>query len=225
VTIDVVDAVLYLGPGFLALKLFHLFGAQRPRSEWEWTTWSVVVSIPLNAAATLVVANAPAPVAPLTSDAFHVTVAMALGLLSGLVAAIVWRKVRSSQRSEAIWLRRQVTDSAWDLALEDAQRADRGIGVETDTGERFRGKLWYGGREDAVASGWIYLRWPERFDDKQKKFVPTTSYGILLDRAKTKFVRVYLRPGEPQSSTAGVDPAEADPATPSSSQQPDGVTR
>ena len=32
-TIDVVDAVLYLGPGFLALKLFYLFGAQRPRSE------------------------------------------------------------------------------------------------------------------------------------------------------------------------------------------------
>ena len=195
-TIDVVDAVLYLGPGFLALKLFYLFGAQRPRSEWEWTTWSVVASIPINALATLIVANAPAPVAPLTPDGFHVTVAMSLGLLSGVIGAILWRKVRVSQAPEAVWLRRQVTDSAWDLALEDAQLAQRGVGVDTNSGERYRGKLWYGGREDALASGWMYLRWPEQFDTGVNKFVPMKNHGILVDREKTKLVRVYLKPDE-----------------------------
>lgn len=196
-SLDIVAAVLFLGPGFLALKLFYLFGAQRPRSEWEWTTWSAIASIPINSAATLVVPLLPQPIAPITSDGQHVAVAMVVGVVSGLALAWTWRRVRESPRAAAAWLRRQVTDSAWDQALEDAQHARRPISVVLDDGRRYRGTLGYGGREDAEASGWFYITWPDRGDETTKKYVPMLdTHGILIDRDKAASIRVYLHPDE-----------------------------
>ena len=42
--------------------------------------WSVVISIPINALATLIVTNIPPPAPPLTPAGLHVAVAMTVGL-------------------------------------------------------------------------------------------------------------------------------------------------
>jgi hypothetical protein len=197
VSLDIVAAVLYLGPGFLALKLFYLFGAQRPRSEWEWTTWSAIASIPINLAASLIVPVFGPLSAPFTVDGVHVAVAIVIGLVGGLVAAWAWRRARASTRPFADWLRRQVTDSAWDLALDDAQHAKRAVSVVMSNGRQYRGTLGYAGREDAAASGWLYLQWPARKDPATNKYVEmTNSHGILIDRDKVVSMRVYLSASE-----------------------------
>jgi hypothetical protein len=122
---------------------------------------------------------------------------MVLAAVVGVLAAWVWQVVRRSRFRWAAWLRRQVTDSAWDQALDDAHHAGRGIWVLMDDGIKYRGGLLYGGREDAQASGWVYLTDPERVDTETKKYVPLpSSHGLLLDRDRAKLVGVYMTPEE-----------------------------
>jgi uncharacterized protein DUF6338 len=47
----VADTLRLLIPGFVALKLFYLFGLKTKRSDLEWTLWSVLVAAPLAATA------------------------------------------------------------------------------------------------------------------------------------------------------------------------------
>jgi Family of unknown function (DUF6338) len=205
VNVDLVQAALFLAPGFLALKIFYLFGAQRPRSQWEWTTWSIVASLPLNGIAALAAAALgrvaiPGPVPPVTSttstwqaDAASVAFALFLATISGAVLALAWRTVRASDGKRATWLRRELTDSAWDQALEDAHFKERAIVVVMDDGTRYRGKLKYGGREDAQAAGWMYLHWPGKRDEKTQEWVRLRgTHGLLIERSKIRLVQVYL---------------------------------
>ncbi len=206
--IDLIEAALFLAPGFLALKIFYLFGAQRPRSQWEWTTWSIVASLPLNGLAWLIaglialVLSRPAfPVSatstPWQPDGASIALALLLAGLAGLFVAFGWRRVRASDNERAVWLRRQVTDSAWDQALEDAHNKDRPIAVVMDDGTRYRGRLRYGGREDAQASGWIYLYWPDKRDERTREWVRIRGvHGLLVERGKLRMLQVNLTKAE-----------------------------
>ena len=206
--IDLIEAALFLAPGFLALKLFYLFGAQRPRSQWEWTTWSIIASLPLNAVAWLaaglvavVVARPASPVVaastPWQPDGASVAFALILAGASGLLAALAWRRVRGSENQRAVWLRRELTDSAWDQALEDAHHKERAIAVALDDGTWYRGRLQYGGREDAQAAGWMYLSWPDKKDAQTLEWKRIRGvHGLLIDRGKVRIVQVYLTKAE-----------------------------
>jgi hypothetical protein len=204
VSIDPVEVVAFLAPGFLALKIFYLFGAQRSRSEWEWTTWSVIASLPINGAAGLILSTlrstATTPQAASAStqiDSSLVALALALAVGTGFVLAFGWRQVRASTTRPARWLQRQVTDSAWDQALEDAGHKKQAIIVVTDSGSRYRGKLRYAGREDAHAAGWLYLFYPDEWDAEAETWgrVPDID-GLLLDRARLQMVQVYEAPDD-----------------------------
>jgi hypothetical protein len=205
VNVDLVQAALFLAPGFLALKIFYLFGAQRPRSQWEWTTWSIVASLPLNGVAALTasalarpasqaaiptVTSAPSAWQP---DAASIALALVLAVLSGAVLALAWRTVRASDGKRATWLRRELTDSAWDQALEDAHFKERAIVVVMDDGARYRGKLKYGGREDTQAAGWMYLHWPGKRNEKTQEWGRLRgTHGLLIERSKIRLLQVYL---------------------------------
>lgn len=49
---QVVDTLRLLIPGFVALKVFYVFGQRTKRADWEWTLWSVLLSAPIAGAAT-----------------------------------------------------------------------------------------------------------------------------------------------------------------------------
>jgi len=44
---DVADTIRLLVPGFVALSVFYWFGLTVKRTDWRWTVWSVVASIPI----------------------------------------------------------------------------------------------------------------------------------------------------------------------------------
>lgn len=199
---DLIAGILFLAPGFLALKLFYLLGAQRVRSEWEWTTWSVVASLPINGLASVLRDRITAP--KTSPDPYESVLGLLIGVALGAVLAAGWRLVRASTRAEAARLRRTFGASAWDEALEDAQRANRQVELVLEDGKRYLGTIGYGGREDNAAEGWLYLIFPEVYDESLKDFRPAKgTHGILLHRDRIKRIRVFLRKHEagPASGT------------------------
>jgi hypothetical protein len=205
-SIDLVDGILFLAPGFLALKIFYLFGAQRPRSQWEWTTWSLIASLPINGlAAYLVSVNLPGLVASVDAvpQPIEIAIRMAVAAATGGFAAFTWQKVRSSQNEYVDKLRMAVTDSAWDQALEDAQNAKRAVELFLDDGARYRGTLRYGGREDNAAEGWIYLTYPQVFDEAQGRFrAAKATHGYLVHRDRVRRIRVKMTSEEAAAARA-----------------------
>ncbi len=193
---ELVAGVLFLAPGFLALKLFYLFGAQRKRSEWEWTTWSIIASLPLTGIASLLRdQSAIQRTAPDALDtAYRLLVAVALGSL----VASAWQYVRRSSHHRAAQLRTEFGSSAWDEALEDVQRSRRQVELVLEGGKRYMGTVRYGGREDNEAEGWVYLTHPEVYDESLKKFRPAKgTHGYLVHRDRILRIRVALTKSEP----------------------------
>jgi hypothetical protein len=202
VSLDLVSAVVFLAPGFLAFKVLDVLGAQRKRSEWEWTTWSVIASLPINAGAAFVRGFVPVPMQGPAPDGWQVAIALLLGIAVGAVLAYLWRRVGRSGGARTSLLRRELNDYAWDQAFEDASHFGRAIEVETATGERYRGKLRYSGRDAAESAGWFYLYWPDRRESEKgwKRYRHT--HGLILHRDQIKAVRVYLSPVEDAQEAA-----------------------
>jgi Family of unknown function (DUF6338) len=193
---DLVSGILFLAPGFLALKLFDLFGAQRRRTEWEWTTWSVIASVPISVAANWVRSWFKGQTQPPDSPEVILRIVIAVAFAAGAVYA--WRRVRGSTHPRALRFRREVGSSAWDAALEDVQRSGRQVELILDDEKHYIGKVGYGGREDNEAEGWIYLIYPEVFEEATRKFRPAKgTHGYLIHRDHINRVRVLLRKYEP----------------------------
>jgi len=210
---DLVAGVLFLASGFLALKLFYLLGAQRVRSQWEWTTWSIVASLPINGIASLlrdriaIVRGDP--------DGYEVALRLLIGIALGSTLAAAWQLVRASGRSEAARFRRAFGASAWDEALEDVQRDHRQVELVLDDGTKYAGTIGYGGREDNAAEGWLYLIYPEVFDTAIDDYREARgTHGILLHRDRIKRIRVFLRAHEATGTPV------ARPSAPNASDSP-----
>lgn len=201
---DLVSGVLFLAPGFLALKLFYLFGAQRVRSQWEWTTWSVIASLPITGLASVLRDLMMVPKAD--PDPAEITLRLLVGVAFGLLAASGWQVVRRSSHRTASRIRTWFGSSAWDEALEDVGRDKRQVELVLDDDMRYIGTVRYGGREDNEAEGWIYLVHPEvravaidsdAPDASVKKFRPARgTEGYLIHRDRIKRIRVLKKPGE-----------------------------
>ena len=171
------DVVLALAPGFLALKVFQVFGAQRKRSEWEWTAWSVLVAALIS-------------VLPLQYWAQLVTgIALGFGLATG------WHALPRLGVIGA-WASKALGNSAWDLALDRAVRqrcvVEVAIGEGADE-ERLFGRLNLFGYEQYEAEPWIYLSSPQRRPPGGKYAPMERAVGVLVHRDNIKWLRVLRK--------------------------------
>ncbi len=205
-----------LAPGFIAMKLFYVFGAQRQWSQWEWTAWSVGLSIPLDWA-TRTIAPVVASRVGWPGEAVDVVIRFLLALGIAGIGIFAWRWLKGSNDDRLVAVRRALTDSAWDEVMDDAVQHQRWLEVMTDGPDReiaFRGWLATAGREDSRAEPWIYLRRVSRqsaADGEPWEEMPAT-HGLLIHRDHIKRIRVFTAASDEktphdQSSTAGTTAA------------------
>jgi hypothetical protein len=96
------DTLRLLVPGFIALKIFYLFGLRTRRSDLEWVIWSVLAAAAIDAVVRLIPAGGPT-----------LLIAVALAVLFGLAAAVLWRLVASRRPA----IRERSARMAWDAVL------------------------------------------------------------------------------------------------------------
>jgi hypothetical protein len=170
------EAAFLLAPGFLTLKLFQHFGAQRERSEWEWTVWSVLVSLLIDL---------------VTKDPAAKFVA-ASGL--GLALVGVWRYIGQQSNAATQRIRRELVDSAWDHTLDEACRNELPVEVSTDDDRRFFGRLATFAREEKNAERWLYLQSVSEAHADQDDWaaLPRTE-GLLVHADHIRRLRIVQR--------------------------------
>jgi hypothetical protein len=172
---DIADSLLLLAPGFIFLKFVDVFGEQHRRLEWEWVVWSLIAALPIGLGAHAVRAIAER-VFILDGEAWtsvEVGARFVLAVILGLVFAAGWRRVRASTAEWAVSLRRRLSDSAWDISLDDATR--KGFGVQVTVAEggstiTYYGKVGTFGYESAGAEPWLYLRFVYRWEGEEQGF-------------------------------------------------------
>lgn len=172
------EALFFIAPGFLTLKTFQMFGAERQRSEWEWTVWSVLVSLAID-----VVTKSPAA---------KLIVAALLGVL--LVLLYRWTLNRR--------LRRELVNSAWDHTLDVATRARNPVEI-TVNGGRYFGRLRTFAKEETRAEPWVYLTDVYEHAGGRWRRLSRTE-GVLVHADKLTSVRVIRNPYAPGASAAEV---------------------
>jgi hypothetical protein len=197
---QVADSLLLLAPGFIYLKLMATFGEQHRRLEWEWVVWSLIAALPLAIAGygVRLLVERVVTVDAATGTTIEVCARFALAILLGLLSAAGWRAVRRSKWHWAINLRRAVTDSAWDLVLDDATRNGFGVTVEVTEGDAsvvYYGKVATFGYEAAGAEPWLYLRWVSRWEGERLGYVPLDERtdGLLFHKDEIRRLR-FVRP-------------------------------
>lgn len=191
---DLRDAVLLLAPGFIALWVYTTFGRRRPRTDWQWAVWSVIASIPLDYVTRWLVGNGPRLVAMPPELADGLT-RLALAVLAGFLLALGWNRLRRWPWRWARYLADVLTDSLWDMTLEDAEYLDRSLEVETVDGWRYYG--WYKvAREDSGAEPWVRMELFTRTDPDGVQDIEIGRIGVLIHRSQIRRVTVYEGPKE-----------------------------
>ena len=170
---DAREFAFLIAPGFLSLKLFQLFGAQRERSEWEWTIWAVVTSLAID-----VVTRDPA-------------LKLVVALLVGVTLVLAWRLVSMQGSVVTRWMRRELTNSAWDHTLDEATRRHYPIELVTEK-HRYFGRLATYAREENKSQAWVYLTYLSRDDGTGWKRLERTE-GVLIHADRLLELRV-IRP-------------------------------
>lgn len=202
-TSDLRDAVLFLAPGFIALRIFHAFGFRRPRTDWHWAVWSIIASVPLDYAARWVLVSGPRFV-DLPSDVADAATRLLLAIAAGVALSASWFGLRRSKWWVSRRLVRDLTDSIWDLILEDSYRSGRPLEVETTDGARYFG--WYEvAREDTGAEPWIYLTRVTRQDPDGTDDGVVGRLGVLIHRSQVRSIAIFENPKEAATRRATAD--------------------
>jgi uncharacterized protein DUF6338 len=205
---QVADSLLLLAPGFIYLKIISTFAEPHRRLEWEWVVWSLIAALPLAVAAS-VVRLATQNYVSLDADTWttvEVGARFALALVLGALSAAIWRAVRRSGRDWAVRLRRIVSDSAWDVVLDDAARKKFGVEVTVMEGDKpviYYGKVGTFGYEAAGVEPWIYLRFVQRWEgpDRGYEELDARTDGMLFHKDEIKRLR-FIQPEGGTSTTA-----------------------
>jgi hypothetical protein len=214
-----------VAPGFVAMKLIYIFGAQRQRPQWEWTVWSVLVGLGCDVVATWLV-GLPIGVDWIPIDVGVVVLRFAIALLFAGVVIVAWGLLKHSDEGfrawfkrpdqARVWLRRTLTDSAWDEVVDDAVMHKRWMEVITTGpgGETaYRGWLDAGGREDAKAEPWLYLRRVKHRRDPGGWTELEGTHGMLIHRDHITRIRMFESAGT-ENVPKEQDTALAAPNTP-----------
>jgi hypothetical protein len=192
-------------PGFLSMKLFYMFGAQRQRLEWEWVAWSVALSLPIAAFADWVAPTlVPRPFA--AEATANPVVRAGLAVAFGLSSAFLWRLVRRSALSPLRQIRMALSDSLWDLVISDALANRRWLCVAVDEGsdeQIYMGWPTMAYVEEANAEPWLYLTnvlEPVRERaGADKNWEPNGMHGLLVHRDHVR--RLWIVPGDERQLT------------------------
>jgi hypothetical protein len=162
------QAFYLIAPGFLTLKIFQLFGSERKRSEWEWSVWSVLVSVLLDV---------------FTKDPI---VKLAAAAVLGFALVGAYRATLDRR------LRRELVNSAWDHTLDITARAKMPVEVTIDD-VRYFGRLRTFAREETGADLWLYLTDVSRDMGSGWKRLTRTE-GVLVHERNVKLIRSIRRP-------------------------------
>jgi hypothetical protein len=186
------DAAIALAPGFIALKVFYLFGTQRPRSQWEWVIWSVIASVPIQYVSDEYLTDWATAALPFDDEVAIAVVRIAVALAVGVALSLAWRYIGGTKLG---WLQRRqrdVTDSAFDLVIEDAVRNQRVVEIwpAGDAEPRYRGWIHTFARESAQAVPWMFISRVEERTGGAWQRVPGT-HGYLFHRDNVQRLRVY----------------------------------
>jgi hypothetical protein len=76
--------VAFLAPGFVALKVFYVFGLRTKRSDAQWAIWSLLASVPIEAMAATIHRR---------DDGVHLGVAIGIAIALGSAASLLWTLV------------------------------------------------------------------------------------------------------------------------------------
>lgn len=185
---DLENAVLFLAPGFIALRVYHAYGFSRQRTDWHWAVWSVIVSLPLDIAGKAILGALP----PNQGVVVAVGIRLALALAAGGALAWIWLRIRYSRFPRVVRLAHGFYDSAWDWTLEDAEQYERPIEVELDDGSTYFGWIAEAGREDTGAERWIYItRFLHRRPLAARDEPITGALGVLVDAHTMRRLTVF----------------------------------
>lgn len=185
--------ILFLAPGFVALRIYTAFAYRRPRSDWHWLVWSVIASLPIDFVARGLLSVLPEGSPRDLIDAlFRALLALALGV----VLCVLWRRIATAKRPLVRRFADRLVDSVWDDMLDMAHNEDRTVEVVTINGTRYVGHF-RAGREDAGAEPWLFLtegywcRAPQANDWEQP-----TARGLLIHRDQIRQVIIQATPDE-----------------------------
>lgn len=195
------------------MKLFYIFGAQRQRSQWEWTTWSVLLSLPIGWLTDSLAPEIAPRIGLLQQPAWDVLLRLGLAISGGLLGAWVWRRLKRTDHPRLVGLRRALTDSAWDEVMDDAVLHERWLEVVTTGTERevaFRGWLSTAGREDNKAEPWVYLRRVQHKPEGAGGWREMAgTHGLLIHRDQIDRIRVFDTVGKDEPAPTEADTAAA----------------
>lgn len=205
------DNVLLFGPGFVFAKLVYLFGEQHRRLEWEWLVWSLIAGLPIAFAAEVVTTGVwPDSIPSATMLDAHALARFGIAVGAALLIAAFWRNTRHSAWPPIHFIRRSLSDSAWDLVLDRAVHDRCGVAVTVertdDAGSKgeasFYGTLAAFGYETADAEPVVFLKGVSRWDKTVGAYVRlsrTPSEGMVFHRDSILRMRLVApsapRPG------------------------------
>jgi hypothetical protein len=193
---DLVQNLALLAPGFIALKILDLFGGQHRRLEWEWVVWSVVISLPIAGLAWAIrqVLGFWLP-EPTQTDAVELVCRFLVAAGVGAVAAGAWWTLKRSHARLPQRVVRWLSDSAWDVILDEAVRDNCGVAVDVTEGGRavaYYGDLTAFGYETAGAEPWLYLTHVQRSKGRGNSYRPidARTRGMLVHKDEITRIRL-----------------------------------
>lgn len=203
-----IDNIVLLGPGFIFVKVVYLFGEQHRRLEWEWIVWSILASLPIAALSDLILA---APIGgPVPLDVATAVTRFTVAIVGGIAVAYFWRRYRHASNRLMRFVRHSLSDSAWDLVLDNALREGCGVAITTEriddnghSGETsFYGRIATFGYETAGAEPIVFLKDVSRWDAAKAAYVHLGGDerdGMLFHRSQIRRVRIWAPRDEPGS--------------------------
>jgi len=141
------------------------------------------------------------PANPTMPDGLEVTIRIGLALGAGVLAVAAWNWIKGASYPWAARIRAYVQDSAWDQTLQDVDDYHRQTELVLVDGRRYAGTIRYAGREDHKAEPWIYLIYPEIYDDGSFRKARGT-HGILVHRDQIDRIRVLNPPDWAEASAS-----------------------
>ena len=123
-----------------------------------------------------------------------------LAVILGFVIGRAWVAVRNSRKPTLVRLYRSVSDSAWDLVLDNATRKDQKgrllFGIELTINQSgaeasYYGKLSAFGYESAAALPWIYITNVNRWEGVDRGYEPLRrTEGMLFRSDQVQRIRI-----------------------------------